>query len=371
MSSNPLSSARALDLLTVLRTDGSIESAAPGFAEALGLERSALAGRSIFELAPEQDRDALQDAWRALRPGGVPSVFEVRMTCEGPALRWFAWQAVLDEEAGLVLSVVRHAPEIDERQRVQRRELLLSTIAKNAPLLAWVADAEGKLLDVVGRGPEPIGAPERVSAGARINEVFAAAPEMLAAIRRGLNGTGSFERYPVGYEMLDTWLVPVTSEDGREALVGVSVDATGEAARARLQEEFIRMQELRRGLATPVLPLWEGVLCVPLTGILDSARCEALMENVLKVIPLQQAHHLILDLTGMEVVDTEVANHLFLISQASRLLGARPIITGVRSDVAKSWVSLGIGWPDLLTLPTLKDGLRTSIRYAQAKRAKS
>src|SRR5262249_47401149 len=114
----------AMALLTVVRRDGIIESAAPGFAEALGFDRSALVGRSIFELAPEQDRPTLEVAWRALRAGSAPSSFEVRLAGPGSALRWFAWQAVLDELAGVVLAVVRDAPEIAERARVRRRELL-------------------------------------------------------------------------------------------------------------------------------------------------------------------------------------------------------------------------------------------------------
>jgi PAS domain S-box-containing protein len=207
----------AMALLTVVRRDGIIESAAPGFAEALGFERSALVGRSIFELAPEQDRPALEEAWRALRAGSAPSSFEVRLAGAGSALRWFAWQAVLDEPAGVVLAVVRDAPEIAERARVRRRELLLSTIAERAPIFAWMTDREGNCLEVIGRAPALLEGAERASDGQRVHEILEASPEMMDAVVRALEGADSFERYQVGDAALDIWLAPAGKESSSGA----------------------------------------------------------------------------------------------------------------------------------------------------------
>jgi rsbT co-antagonist protein RsbR len=362
----------AMALLTVVRRDGIIESAAPGFAEALGFERSALVGRSIFELAPEQDRPALEEAWRALRAGSAPSSFEVRLAGAGSALRWFAWQAVLDEPAGVVLAVVRDAPEIAERARVRRRELLLSTIAERAPIFAWMTDREGNCLEVIGRAPALLEGAERASDGQRVHEILEASPEMMDAVVRALEGADSFERYQVGDAALDIWLAPAGKEYGERAIVGVALDVSKEAEHAHerklLRDVIERIDKAVQGGSVVILPVWKGVLCVPIMGSMGNlATAFELLRSVLHATRSHRARYIVLDLSGLDEIDVMIMDHILRIARSIQLLGAQVILTGIKPAVALTMVYLGVEITELLAFQTLEDALRMTMG-AQVRR---
>ncbi|MBE9639677.1 STAS domain-containing protein [Salipiger mangrovisoli] len=109
-------------------------------------------------------------------------------------------------------------------------------------------------------------------------------------------------------------------------------------------------------LSTPVVELWDRVLTLPLIGTLDSARAQEVMENLLQTILERQAEVVIMDITGVGTVDTQVAQHLLRAAAAVRLMGAECIISGISPMIAQTMVQLGI---DVGTVST-----RSSIRTA-------
>ena len=111
-------------------------------------------------------------------------------------------------------------------------------------------------------------------------------------------------------------------------------------------------------LSTPVVELWDRVLTLPLIGTLDSARAQEVMENLLETILERQAEVVIMDITGVGTVDTQVAQHLLRAAAAVRLMGAECIISGISPMIAQTMVQLGI---DVGTVST-----RSSIRTALA-----
>ncbi|AQS48037.1 MULTISPECIES: STAS domain-containing protein [Thioclava] len=111
-------------------------------------------------------------------------------------------------------------------------------------------------------------------------------------------------------------------------------------------------------LSTPVVELWDRVLTLPLIGTLDSARAQEVMENLLQTILERQAEVVIMDITGVGTVDTQVAQHLLRAAAAVRLMGAECIISGISPMIAQTMVQLGI---DVGTVST-----RSSIRTALA-----
>jgi rsbT co-antagonist protein RsbR len=111
-------------------------------------------------------------------------------------------------------------------------------------------------------------------------------------------------------------------------------------------------------LSAPILELGEGVIGVPLVGTLDDERTAALTERLLQTITERHARHVILDLTGIEVVDTSTADRLIMIVKAVGLLGGRAVITGIRPAVARTMVTLHAGLSGLSTHRTLRDALR-------------
>ena len=110
-------------------------------------------------------------------------------------------------------------------------------------------------------------------------------------------------------------------------------------------------------ISTPVMTVWERILCVPLIGTLDSLRTQQLMEVLLQRIVDTQSRVAILDVSGIPTIDTEVANHLLRTVTATRLLGGECIITGINSRMAQTMVHLGVDLSAVVTRSTMADGL--------------
>ncbi|APX24440.1 MAG: anti-anti-sigma factor [Rhodobacteraceae bacterium] len=133
---------------------------------------------------------------------------------------------------------------------------------------------------------------------------------------------------------------------------------TNEIFIAERDQIIDRQRQEMLELSTPVVELWDRVLTLPLIGTLDSARAQEVMENLLETILERQAEVVIMDITGVGTVDTQVAQHLLRAAAAVRLMGAECIISGISPMIAQTMVQLGI---DVGTVST-----RSSIRTALA-----
>lgn len=133
--------------------------------------------------------------------------------------------------------------------------------------------------------------------------------------------------------------------------------------RTLLQEEVIRMQAaMLEELSTPLIPLSDGVVIMPLVGTIDAKRAEQVLAVLSQGVVARGARIAIIDITGVPTVDTHVASVLIRAAQAVRLLGAEVVLTGIRSRVARSLVELGV---DLGGLNT-RSNLQAGITYARA-----
>lgn len=130
------------------------------------------------------------------------------------------------------------------------------------------------------------------------------------------------------------------------------------------REELIRRQQQELlELSTPVIRLWQGVLAVPLIGTLDSARTQVVMESLLRSITETGSEIAIIDITGVPMVDTLVAQHLLKTVAAARLMGAECIISGIRPQIAQTIVQLGVVLGDVVTKATLADAFRAALAH--------
>jgi rsbT co-antagonist protein RsbR len=137
---------------------------------------------------------------------------------------------------------------------------------------------------------------------------------------------------------------------------------TQAAERARLQDELIQTQAATlHELSTPLIPLADGVVALPLIGNIDSRRAQRVIEVLLDGIVAHRATTAIVDITGVQVVDTEVANALVRAAQAVSMLGARVILTGIRPEVAQTLVSLGTHLQGITTRSTLQSGVAAAL----------
>lgn len=121
----------------------------------------------------------------------------------------------------------------------------------------------------------------------------------------------------------------------------------------RLREQAKTIQEI----STPAIKLWEGVVVLPVVGVVDSLRAQQMMEKMLEKIVSTSAKVIILDISGVAAVDTAVANHLIKITKATGLMGCQCIISGVSPAVAQTIVHLGINMEGIHTNSTLSDAL--------------
>lgn len=126
---------------------------------------------------------------------------------------------------------------------------------------------------------------------------------------------------------------------------------------AAAQAEIAAQRATIESLSSPVVQVWHGILTVPLIGVIDSRRSIAITANLLEAITQQQASCVILDITGVPIVDTQVAQHLLQTAQACRLLGSKVVLVGVGVEIAQTLVQLGVDLSALTTLANLQAGI--------------
>jgi rsbT co-antagonist protein RsbR len=115
-------------------------------------------------------------------------------------------------------------------------------------------------------------------------------------------------------------------------------------------------------MSTPVTEIWEGILLLPVVGIVDSRRSEEIMNSVLHAISTRNAREFILDISGVGVVDTAVANYLIRITKAASLMGCESTISGISPAIAQTIVQLGIDVESVRSTATMMDALSKAFR---------
>ena len=129
------------------------------------------------------------------------------------------------------------------------------------------------------------------------------------------------------------------------------------------REEIInRQQQAMLELSTPVVELWDGILALPLIGTLDSERTQVVMESLLTRIVETGAAIAIIDITGVPIVDTLVAQHLLKTIAAARLMGADCLISGIRPQIAQTIVHLGVELGDVTSKATLAGAFAVALQ---------
>jgi rsbT co-antagonist protein RsbR len=148
-----------------------------------------------------------------------------------------------------------------------------------------------------------------------------------------------------------------------EAYQDLTAYKQAEQERTYLQQEIIEaQQQTLRELSSPIIPVMDQIIVMPLIGSIDSIRARDITRTLLAGVSQYQAKIVILDITGVPIIDSGVANHLNKTIQAARLKGAQTIVTGISEAVAETIVDLGIDWSELTTLSDLQRGLITALK---------
>ena len=147
-------------------------------------------------------------------------------------------------------------------------------------------------------------------------------------------------------------------------------EATHRELEAKL--ETIQLQQAAiRDLSTPIIEVWQGVLCLPVVGIVDSQRSAEMTEKLLDSIVTQQARTAIVDITGIDVMDTKTADHFIKMAKAIRLLGAQCILSGINPGIAQTLTHIGVDLVGLRTVRNLRDALQIHLREFEGMGARA
>jgi rsbT co-antagonist protein RsbR len=249
-----------------------------------------------------------------------------------------------------------------EHELLKGSYAMLRAILDAAPSVIYLKDADGKYLFINKRYTDLFEMVSEQIIGKTDADFLPA--EMANAVqandREVLAQQQSIEREEIvataqGINTYSSLKFPLETNVGR-AVAGISTDITErkalEARQLQLQEDIIQLQETALAeLSTPIIPVTEDILVMPLVGSLDSRRASDMLERMLQRVSQHRAKTIIIDITGVPIVDTQVAGIFMTAAQAVRLLGVDVVMTGIRPEVAQTLVTLGFN----LNIPTYSD----------------
>src|SRR5712664_2271503 len=181
-------------------------------------------------------------------------------------------------------------------------------------------------------------------------EIFAEATAVYDNYVEALE-TGTFEALQAYSRRLSERIIPRGVET--DEVVGIVEE----------RERIIRQQqEAIRELSTPVLQVRERLLILPIIGVIDPQRARQLTEQLLRAIRANRAKVVVIDVTGVAAMDSGVANHLVQTVEASRLLGATVIVTGLSPEIAQTLVTIGVDLSEMATVGDLQGGIEEAER---------
>jgi rsbT co-antagonist protein RsbR len=187
--------------------------------------------------------------------------------------------------------------------------------------------------------------------GVEVDEVVS-----IVLLLRDVLARSLFEKYQSDFGLLNRVLDAYEPAANRIANT-VAGNFVGERERVIRQQ-----QEAIRELSTPVLQVRERLLILPIIGVLDGQRARQLTEQLLRGIRTNRAKVVVIDITGVPTIDSTVANHLVQTVDASRLMGASVIITGLSSDIAQTLVTLGVDLSKVNAVGDLQGGIEEAER---------
>ena len=162
------------------------------------------------------------------------------------------------------------------------------------------------------------------------------------------------ENHMEAVEEFDQWISPMYNEIVQ--------------AYAKTWEKTVSLQKIAlQELSAPLIPVFEKISVMPLVGTIDTERARLIMENLLTGVVKHRAEVVLIDITGVPVVDTMVAHHIIQASEAVRLVGAQCMLVGIRPEIAQTIVNLGIDLNQFSTNSTLRKGIEKALEMTNRK----
>lgn len=354
-------------LLGIGTLDGYFKHLSPGWWDVLGFTTEELTAEPFLNFVHPDDRDATIAAAQGLAQGREAVGFTNRYRTAQGAYRWLEWTALPSVERQLMYLLARDITETTQAEAQQRRteERLRHTLHASRVVL-YSAHLDGTLsLTFISENVLE-------QFGYEAGEILASPtfwldrihPEDVPRVVGGLREAAHKERHECDYRFRhrdgsyrwvhDELRVRRDPHGDPTEITGSCQDIT----ERRQAELMIQMQaEALTELSTPLIPISDRVLAMPLIGTMDTRRAHQVMETLLNGITARRAEVAILDVTGVAGVDTHVANALLRVAKAAKLLGAEVVLTGIRPEVAQTLVMLGTDLEGIVTRGNLQAGI--------------
>lgn len=386
-SSLPQAQLHAADQLMTrleLSADGQVLDANPRFLALLGYALADLQGQHHrILLPPEEAQAAAYDVfWKTLRDGQAwEGEFHYRDS-QGRDVWLRGGCCPLRDAEGRTQRIIEYAIDLTEQKHLTANfqgqlDALSRVMGKvEFALDGTILDANPRFLETVGYSLDELKGQHH---SRLVNSDYAQSADYLAfwdTLRRGEYLAGEFCR--VAKDGHEVWIQgsynPVLDLDRKPCkIVKFATDITAQVEQNRRlkqameeAEEAARVrEELHQSLqemSTPVTPIWDGILLLPLVGIIDSMRTADVMNKSLTKIAETRARVFVLDIAGVATVDTGVANQLIKITKATQFMGCEAIISGVSPAIARTMVELGVSVGDIRTTATLRDAFEIALK---------
>jgi PAS domain S-box-containing protein len=364
----------ALDGVSIAGTDSIIYYANPAIRAMTGFGDRTIGSRTL-DFLDEETRLRLVAEVRPALLGKGRWEGTLRL-CRPDGTAWMAQGTILAlrDEHGMPIAyavIYRDVTETLQREKALREsEARHRALLEAIPDLMFLITTDEVFVDYKAESDAQLYAPPEVFLGRKLQDVLP--PDFLAQTRMAMAELSRTKKLQlmeyslvVGESKQDYEGRLVACGDNHVLLITRNITARKQAEQDRLalHAQMLEAKEATlRELATPVIPIADGVIAMPLIGAIDPVRAEQILEALLHGIASQNVNIAILDITGVKLVDAEVARALLQTAQAARLLGAEVVLTGIRPHVARTLVELGADMGGIVTRSTLKSGITYALR---------
>ena len=338
--------------------------------------REDLIGKSVLDVFPGVVEFGLFDVFRRVWQTGEPEHHPISFYT-GEKVSGWRENYVYKLPSGEIVAIYD-----DVTEQKQMEESLAESEEKHRTLvetlndIVFILDLEGRFTYLSPIFEDITGYPVRDFIGHLFTEAIV--PEYVEQTVSRFNQGVSGEEIPL-YEIelihKDKKSVPI--ELNVTSLLNADGEIVGRTGTARditkrkeleqqLQQAFDKLKASYEELSIPVIQVWDGVLVLPIIGVLDNERINRLMETMLAKIVETQSRVVIIDVTGVHSVDTNVASHLINVTKAAKLLGTRCVVTGIQPETAHTLVGLGVDMSEITTKRSMQEGLKYALQIAGA-----
>ena len=336
-------------------------------------------GTILAHSVHSEDRTEFAHRWGELLDGGgeVQAISRIQGG-DDSTYRRYAWTATFVAAQNEIHAVFLPfgAAEPSKAFRLDDPALLMQAMFDHCDISCSVVDREGIFVFQDGQTVKKDENGRSVDIGQSIFDAYGKdLPEQMVMIRETLS-KGEVRSWKVDFQniLFDVRCIPLRDESGtiQGALLHTIDKSDMKQTMAEIKNKLAlieRQQEVIRDLETPIIQVWDHVLTLPMVGVVDSQRAARVMNDLLEMVVSKSAHFAIMDLTGVDVMDTATASSLVQMVSSIRLLGAEGIISGIRPTVAQTLVSLGVDIAAIKTCANLQQALRYCIRRLTAEQA--